>query len=144
MGGWPGTHTHLEHFYFLQHKFFHLLVILGQHNDLLHCPAVWNRPGRASVGLRMRGKGTNLSPFPHQGPHPEGQQSKNLGLRVMCPPFGSPTQTLARGAVEEQNGVLSSWNQEGAGINEWPDLRTQERAPTISPAQIRVPSTQGP
>lgn len=66
---------YLEDLHLLQHELLHLLVILGQHNDLLHCPAVWNGPGRTSVGLGMLGKGQSLSPFPTKAPSPLGQWS---------------------------------------------------------------------
>jgi hypothetical protein len=61
--------TYLEDLHLLQHELLHFLVILGQHDDLLYCPAVWNGPGRTSVGLGTLGKGQSLSPFPHQGPN---------------------------------------------------------------------------
>lgn len=65
-----GHHTHLEDLYLLQHELLHFLVILGQHDDFLYCPAVWNGPGRASVGLRMLGKGYQPQPLPPPGPDP--------------------------------------------------------------------------
>lgn len=68
----PGGTTYLEDLHLLQHELLYLLVILGQHDDLLHCPAVWNGPGRTSVGLRMLGKGQSLSPFPAKAPSPLG------------------------------------------------------------------------
>lgn len=74
--GW--CHTHLEDLHLLQHQLLHLLVILGQHDDLLHCPAVWNGPGRASVGLRMLGKGHQPQPLPPPGPKPQRAVEQQL------------------------------------------------------------------
>lgn len=80
-------HTHLEDLHFLQHEFLQLLVILGQHNDLLHCPAVWNGPGRASVGLRMLGKGYQPQPLPPPGPKPQRAVERQLCAKVGVPPM---------------------------------------------------------
>lgn len=75
-------HTHLEDLHLLQHEFLHLLVILGQHDDLLHCPAVWNGPGRASVGLRTLGKGYQPQPLPPPGPKPPRAVEQELCTKV--------------------------------------------------------------
>lgn len=83
--GW--CHTHLEDLHLLQHELLHLLVILGQHNDLLHCPAVWNGPGRASVGLRMLGKGHQPQPLPPPGPKPQRAVEQQLCAKVGVPPM---------------------------------------------------------
>lgn len=83
--------SYLEDLHLLQHELLHLLVILGQHDDLLHCPAVWNGPGRTSVGLGVLGKGQSLSPFPTKAPSPLGQWSRASMLRLRGVPWTKGT-----------------------------------------------------
>lgn len=89
-------HTHLEDLHLLQHELLHFLVILGQHNDLLHCPAVWNGPGRTSVGLGTLGKGQSFSPFPTRAPNPLGQWSRHSLLRLKGFPGSRIKGVMAR------------------------------------------------
>lgn len=98
MGRLPGWYyTHLEDCHLLQHELLYLLVILGQHNDLLHCPAVWNGPGRTSVGLGTLGKGQSLSPFPTRAPTPLGQWSTSSVPRLKgFPEIGEEVRRLTQ------------------------------------------------
>jgi hypothetical protein len=62
--------TYLEDLHLLQHELLHFLVILGQHDDLLYCPAVWNGPGRTSA------------PSPTRAPTPLGQWSRSSMMKL--------------------------------------------------------------
>lgn len=124
-----GGHTHLEDFHLLQHELLHLLVVLGQHNDLLHCPAVWNGPGRASVRLRMLGKGHQSQPLPPPGPKPQRAVEQQLcakteefrpvmgrGLRGLaqdkghqCQGLAFPPQTLVWALLRTGRGSSPLW-----------------------------------
>lgn len=118
--GEGGADTYLEDLHLLKHELLHLLVILRKYDDLLHCPAVWNGPGRTSVGLRVLGKGQSLSPFPTKAPCPLGQWGRAYMLRFKDLPW---TRDSCGGTRTGQGG-------RGQGLPSYPDshlglLRTE-------------------